>query len=108
MDTARRTIVGQFDPPDRLNQGVMPALAFSPDGKRLAVGSYQGRIILWSVAIPARPSPELRLPGRGKVNGLVFDDHGRRLASTGGDPTVEIWDLDLIERELGRLGLGKP
>jgi WD40 repeat protein len=85
------------------------ALAFSPDGHTLATGSHQGSISLYSVASPAQPRLRLRLPGhRGFVNSLVFDAPGTRLASASGtDTLVEVWDLDLIGRELSRLGLAE-
>jgi len=82
-------------------------MAFSPDGRDLAVGSPQGKISLWSVASPKQPHLRLNLPGhRGTNSLLVFDSQGRRLATAGSaDPLVEVWDLDLLQRELIRLGL---
>jgi hypothetical protein len=50
----------------------------------------------------------LHLPGHrtGITRLLAFDSQGRRLASAQfGDPLVEIWDLELFQRELTRLGL---
>ena len=42
------------------------------------------------------------------MTSLAFDAPGTRLASAAGtDPLVEVWDLDLISRELSRLGLGE-
>jgi WD40 repeat protein len=83
-----------------------PALAFSPDGTELAVGSERGAISLWSVLRPARPQLRLQLPGhRSRVNCLAYDPHGRRLASATFDSIVEVWDLDIIDRELIRLKL---
>ena len=85
----------------------MLALAFSPDGQDLAVGSQQGTISIWSVAQPTKPRLRFRLPGhRGIVTNLAFDAQGQRLASaTGIDPLVEVWDLELIQQELARLEL---
>ncbi len=83
-----------------------PALAFSPDSRSLAVGSPQGTISLWSLKAPAQPHLRVHLPGhRGAVMNLVYDPHGRRLASAGTDPIVEVWDLEAIDRELSRLKL---
>ena len=77
------------------------AMAFSPDGQNLAIGSAEGTISLWSVAQPNQPRLRFHLPGhRGTITSLVFDTQGRRLASAGTDPLVEVWDLDLIVREL--------
>ena len=91
------------------SENLLLAMAFSPDGHDLAVGSQQGTISLWSVAQPTRPRLRLRLPGhRGLVTNLAFDAQGQRLASaTDRDPLVEVWDLELIQQELARLGLAR-
>ena len=83
------------------------ALSFSPDGRDLAVGTQQGTILIWSLAIPNPKEPRLGLPGhRGIITSLVYDRQGGKLASTAvGDPLVEVWDLDLIRHELSRLGI---
>ena len=84
-------------------------LAFSPDGRSLAVGSSQGTISLWSLEVPTRPQLKLHLPGhRGTVTHLAYDRAGRRLASasaSGPDSMVEVWDLAVVETELARLKL---
>ncbi|WP_044148734.1 WD40 repeat domain-containing protein, partial [Singulisphaera acidiphila] len=80
------------------------ALAFSPDGQELAVGLQQGHIDLWSLNNPT--APLLRLTGhRGFISTLAYDPKGRFFASTGSDKLVDIWDLDHVRSELGRLGL---
>jgi WD40 repeat protein len=108
IDTRTFTRVGKIDGPnggDSENIGL--AMTFAPDGQTLAIGSNVGTISLWSVADPKKPKPRIHLPGhRGSTAHLVFDTCGRRLASAGWtDPLIEIWDLDLIGRELTRLGL---
>jgi WD40 repeat protein len=83
-----------------------PALAFSPDDIELAVGSDRGAVSLWSLAKPARPQLRLQLPGhRSRINCLAYEPNGRRLASATFDAMVEVWDLDIIDRELSRLKL---
>jgi len=107
VDTARRTVLGRIKPQSGEGESFWLAMAFSPDGRDLAVGSPQGKISLWSVASPKQPRLRLNLPGhRGTNSLLVFDSQGRRLATAGSaDPLVEVWDLDLLQRELMRLGL---
>jgi WD40 repeat protein len=108
IDTRRHNVLGSIQP-SADEAGSVYSLAFSPNGQTLAIGSQQGSISLYSVASPARPGLRFRLPGHaGFVTNLAFDAPGTRLASAAGtDPLVEVWDLDLISRELSRLGLGE-
>jgi len=107
LDTTRQTVLERIKPSSGEAESLLLALAFSPDGRDLAVGSQQGSISIWSIAQPKEARLRLRLPGhRGLVTSLVFDPQGRRLVSAAGiDPLVEVWDLDLLQRELMRLGL---
>ena len=101
LDTSNQRILAQIKPPSGEAESLWLALAFSPDGRDLAVGSEHGTISLWSIAQPTRPRLRFRLPGhRGITTSLAFDAQGRRLASAGMDPLVEVWDLELIQREL--------
>ncbi len=109
LDTARLSVLGRI-PPGEDAQGGLFGLAFSPDGRHLAVYSPQGQILIRSVADPSNPQIALRLPGRrGMFPNVVFDPRGQRLASStaGADAMIEIWNLDLIERELTRLGFSR-
>jgi YD repeat-containing protein len=109
LDTTRLKVVQRIPPSDD-DQGVQAALAFSPDGQRLAAYSPQGKILIWSVGNPTKPQLSLRLPGqRGMFPSIVFDSSGQRLASKseGVEPMIEIWNLELIERELSRMGFSR-
>lgn len=106
IDPARRTIVGSIQPSPAESESFLSALAFSPDGHTLAVGSQHGQISVYAIDAPTRPVLRFRLTGhRSFVINLVFDNRGTRLASSGMDPLVEVWNIDLIRRELQRRGL---
>ncbi len=108
IETNHLTIVGRIKPPGDQAATFFLALAFSPDGRSLAVGSQQeGTISIWSLDQPSRPRRRLNLPGHRGLFTLVFDLQGRRLASQGSDPLVEVWDLELIQRELSQWDLAE-
>jgi WD40 repeat protein len=71
----------------------VPALAFSPDGKTLAVGSgdSNSRIQLWDAAALKKTGD---LEGHDlEVYGLAFSPDGKTLASGGADKTVRLWNV---------------
>jgi WD40 repeat protein len=65
-------------------------VAFSPDGKRLAVASWDNSLDVWEVA-----SRRKLFSCRGHAGGVFavcFSRDGKRLASGGRDCTVRVWD----------------
>ena len=75
----------------------MSCLAFSPDGKTLAAGSWSGMVYLWEVG-----TTKVRavLTGhRADVWSLDFSPDGARLISGSRDTTALIWDLTDMKDE---------
>lgn len=66
------------------------ALAFSPDGKTLAAGTREHRVLLFN---PETGELLRTLPGHTEaVSQLAFSPDGKLLASAGGDATIKLWD----------------
>jgi Tol biopolymer transport system component len=65
-------------------------IRFSPDGKTLATGQQDGRVVLWSVA-----GQQQRAVLKGHtswVGSLAYSPDGRILATGSDDRTVKLWD----------------
>jgi RNA polymerase sigma factor (sigma-70 family) len=83
-------------------EAVAWCLAFSPDGKTLALGGKGGDILLSEIATGKLLR---RFAGQQtEVFALVFSPDGKVLASKGLDPSIRLWD-PATGRELRRLQL---
>lgn len=71
------------------------ALAFSPDGKYLAVGEGSGRVDLWDGRLKRRlgvlADPDTTTYQY--VSALAFSHDGRTLAVAGDEGTLQLWDV---------------
>ncbi len=72
------------------HSSAIASVAFSPDGKILASGDWEGRIKLWGV----RTGKELKtLSAHSElVQSVVFSPDGKSLASAGSDNLIKVWD----------------
>jgi WD40 repeat protein len=74
-------------------RGCLTALAFSPDGSRLAVGSGGGVIVLFDTETGERVGDSLHV-NEDKVGTLAFSPSGSVLAAGSADAVVRLWNVE--------------
>jgi serine/threonine protein kinase/WD40 repeat protein len=91
--------------PLHLNQSQIPDVAFSADGQRFAVASYDGYAGLWETST-LRSLGTLRGFLQG-VHSVSFSPDGRRIAAgSGNKEAIKLWDLGSYEEVLTLEGTG--
>ena len=98
LATRRETgtpLIGQpvFTPEGPL-VGPVYSVAFSPDGKTLAIGGSTSTGLLQLIDLATRrPIGPNLVNTAGPVNSVAFSPDGKTLASGNGDGTVQLWDM---------------
>ncbi len=82
--------VSPFSPDDPTGAGQAPMpMAFSPDGKRLAVGSDRNAVRFWDLAA----GKEIASGGlRGRITAVAYSADGKYVATGGEDRVIRVWD----------------
>ena len=82
--------------PMRSHENFVTSIAFSPDGKRLASGSSDKTIRIWSLD-DLKAEPVVLRGHESFVDSVAFSPDGRRLASGSDNKTVRLRTLDVNE-----------
>ena len=70
----------------------LTALAFSPDGRRVATAHEGGALRLWDAGAGVEMCPAVRLGEAREVTALAFAPDGKSLAAAGRDRVVRLFD----------------
>ncbi len=83
---------------------LVTALAFSPEGEKLALGTRSGAIILWNVN-RREVIGELERGEGAEILSLAFLEGGDRLVSSSSDGKIMLWDIgvDLLIEQACRI-----
>lgn len=92
--------VSRFGTSRFLNYGRVFSLSFSPDGKTLAAGSWDGAVRLWEVA-SGKELAQLSKQ-QGPVRSVAFSPDGKLLAYGGEGSQIVLWDV-ATTKEVRRL-----
>ena len=69
------------------------SVAFSPDGRTLAVGDFNGDVYLWAVATGHVAATLAGPAGSASVDSVAFSPDGTMLAAGNGDGSTYLWNL---------------
>jgi WD40 repeat protein len=76
------------------HKNIVHDLAFTPDGRRLATASEDGRVALVELVDGSCGEPRYLEPEAGPVTGLRFSPDGGTLVTASGEGEGQVWDAD--------------
>jgi len=79
-------------------------IAVSPDGRRLAAGTWSSRVLLTDLSTS---HTRVLTNHTGPVHAVAFSPDGRQLASGGDDNIVKLWEVESGEERVSLRGHGK-
>lgn len=83
--------------PNTVDTRSVEHLGYSPDGKYLLTSTSGGAVALWNVAAPDQ-APQTLTTGTDVVPKFIFSTDGKRLAISGGEHQIDLWDMTRLTR----------
>lgn len=80
--------------------GACVALAFSPDGRRLVIGSTSGNITIWDTATGSMVGIPLERRHKGCVLSVAFSLDGKHIVSGYEDRSLSVCNLEKMDEAL--------
>jgi len=80
------------------SQGRITTHAFSPDGRLLVAGNFDGKLLIWDMQNPKK-MPKLLYKHEGYIDMLVFSPDGDWLATGSYDAKVFLWQVHNLNLE---------
>lgn len=78
--------------PTLLSEPLAQQASWSPDGRRVVAGSFDGAVRVWDIDRPDEPM--VREAQRSQISSAFFTSDGRHLVTASNDQSVHVWSAD--------------